>query len=941
MQVNVERVQASPRGHYQLIPNINRSGRALPETVTADDVRQSVRTDRETPSRKLRDGEIYSIMVDVSAAEIAAHPALQLEVHFAAGLFSVLDKSGIPLKGQDRVPVTVPLALAKKDSTKTRGVQFFLEAQTFWGSPLLAPDAPPTLFFRFVDNGQVLLEQTTFNGNDLRTADVILLGDDAAPDRLYVCDVTDNQPSVQEVAEGARRANVPVTVVPLGVNLGDSWLQDQFQMGYTSTRESTQRVIVHLPRMSHDLALIPGTPNLRNFVDAYFPSDGVGVVKDFWQTKVTVSDGTSSLALGVPESYVMYKALIRVPRVLSFMYSLIRKIDKSANPRVPGGDFANLYAVRIAIDDAHSRLLGYRNATPEQQTMILALKRTIDDISNYLARQGKAVQLIGKDASGTKTLGFNEDNQTALQTYFAELRDLHSSFNYGGNIEVSPPYGDAVYGKILTGSLSSEPLKSFLTSRGSRHPIASVYTKWLDVGHVDEIAAFADQGNGSFSILRAAPMLAIAMLERAVEYQKSDKLVTRLFRGKKWTHQASPGSPDAHTPPAAYAAILTKDGPYDLSGLGAHVDRSEKNPYGHAAFHDDRQFFVFSRRSTVDARYAAFIPCAGLLATCRPTNRAVDALFLANDYRYADELAYQSYYESKAYREEGLPYRLDTVLAKEFRGVPVRPLPFLFDRASDFLHTGTKAIIPGSVNLQALGRVVLVPRPYGPRMRVADAIALVSEFLARPGGVNTVPDAQYVRSRGLDQTWHWTRAGERIDRAAIGTWPTPFDADYDEMNRSEALAVAVSTTTYEVMSLYRILHGNDPLSNHPVSEAENLYRIAGYFKDGFDEFKNVPVDYCEGDTAKSHPKQDQYEKDIQTVMDRIRTANPNVFDNAGNLLPTAWTKLSIPEATVDIFELYAQVVLESLGLTVQWVDSWYYHVHSGGIHCGTNVLRNR
>jgi hypothetical protein len=29
-----------------------------------------------------------------------------------------------------------------------------------------------------------------------------------------------------------------------------------------------------------------------------------------------------------------------------------------------------------------------------------------------------------------------------------------------------------------------------------------------------------------------------------------------------------------------------------------------------------------------------------------------------------------------------------------------------------------------------------------------------------------------------------------------------------------------------------------------------LYRIAGYFKDGFDAFKNFPVDFCRGDTEQ-------------------------------------------------------------------------------------------
>ncbi|MDQ3776904.1 MAG: protein-arginine deiminase domain-containing protein [Pseudomonadota bacterium] len=942
MEIIVEQVQPSGRGHYRLIPNINRSGRALPDTVSADDLRQNPKTDREAPSRKLRDGQIYSIMVDVSPAEFAAHAALSLEVHFAAGLFRVLDKSGIPLKRQDATPVVIDLVQAKKDNTKARGIQFFLEAQTFWGSALLPKDAPRNLFFRFVDGSkQVLVEQASFKGNDLLTADVILVGDDVPAERIYICDVVENQPSVRDVADAARQAGVPLTVVPQSVNLGDSWLQDQFQLGYTATREGSQEVIVHLPRMVNDAALIPGTPNLRNFVDAYFPSDGIGVVKDFWQLKVAVSDGLNTLELGVAESFVVFKQLVRVIRLLSLMFSLIRKIDKRANPSLPGGDFTDLYLLRIAIDDAYAQLLGYRQVTAEQKSLILALRTAINEISAVLGRTRESVQFTIQTQDGTKQFDFNADNRSALQNFFRAIRDLHSSRNYGGNIEVSPPYADAVYGKIIAGSISSDPLKDFLTSRGSRHPIASVYTNWLDVGHIDEIACFVDRGTGGFAVLRAAPMLAITMLVRAVAYQREGKLVTRLFRGKKWIHEATAGSPDSHPPPSAYAALLGPDGPYGLQGLGTKVDRSEPQPYGHAAFHDDRQFLVFSRRRTVDARYAAFISCADLLAMCRSTNRAADALFLANDFRYADEVAYRPYYDSDAYREEALPFRLDTVLAKEFAGVPVRPVPVLFDRVDDFLHSGTKAIVPDLVNLQTLGRYVLVPRPYGPRMRVADAIALVGEFAERQGGVKLKPDADYIRSRGLDQTWHWTRSAERVHRASIGAWPTDFDADYEEMNRSDALAVAVSTTKYEVLSLYRLLHANDPLANHPVSEPENLYRIAGYFKDGFEEFKNYRGDFCEGDTGKAHPRQDQYEADIQKVMDRIRRANPNVFDNAGNVASRDWVKIDIPEETVDIFELFTQLVLESLGMKVQWVDSWYYHTHSGGIHCGTNVLRSR
>lgn len=940
MDITVERLLPSARGHIQLIPNINRSGRVLPESVSAEDVRRNEKTDRENPARKLRDPEIYSVIVSVTPDEFAARSALWLEVHFAQGLFRVLDKSGIPLK--DASPVRVDLVQARKDNTKGRGIQYFLEAQTFWGSPLLPKDAQRSVSFRFIDgSNQIITERSVFKGGDLRTADVILIGDDAPAERIYVCDVVENQPSIREVSEGARGAGVPVTVVPQNVNLGDSWIQDQFQLGYTATRESAQRIIVHLPRMVNDAALIPGTPNLRNFVDGHFPSDAIGVVKDFWQLKVQVSDGSNTLELEVAESYIVFKQLVRAIRLLNVMFSLIRKIDDRANPKVPGGDLTDLYLVRVAIDSAHIQLRGYRKVSTDQQALILALHTAIDETSMVLARSREAVQLKINTTAGSKILEFTNDNRSALQNFFRSLRDLHSSLNYGGNIEVSPPYADAVYGKILTGSISAEPLKDFLTSRGTQHPIASVYTNWLEVGHIDEIMCFASKGAGGFGILRAAPMLAMTMLDRAVAYQKQGKLVTRLFRGKKWIHEMTAGSPDSHRPPNTYAALLAPGGPYDLKGLGTKVDRSEKQPYGHAAFHDDRQFLVFSQSRTVDARYAAFISCADILGLCRSTNRAVEVLFLASDFRYADELIYRPYYDSDSYRQDALPYRLDSIIAKEFAGMPVWPVPVLFDRADDFLHGTTKAVVPDLVNFQTLGRHVLVPRPYGPRMRAADAMTLIQELPEREGRPKIKPDANYIKSRGLDQTWHWTRSAERVNRAALGGRPTPFDPEYEEMSLSDWMAITVSTTKFEASSIYGLLHSKDPLGNHPVSELENLNRIAGYFKDGFDEFKNFPVDFCEGDTAKAHPKQDKYEADIQKVMDRIRRANPNVFDNAGNIASRDWVRIAIPEETVDIFELLTQLTLESIGMEVHWVDSWYYHTHGGGIHCGTNVLRSR
>jgi hypothetical protein len=47
----------------------------------------------------------------------------------------------------------------------------------------------------------------------------------------------------------------------------------------------------------------------------------------------------------------------------------------------------------------------------------------------------------------------------------------------------------------------------------------------------------------------------------------------------------------------------------------------------------------------------------------------------------------------------------------------------------------------------------------------------------------------------------------------------------------------------------------------------------------------------------------------------------------------------IREQTVDLFEAYIALVADALGLQLAWIDSWFYHVKFGGIHCGTNVLR--
>ena len=950
MQITLEKVSPGRTGHLRLLPNINRSGRTLPETPSSDDLTANAKVDCERPTRMLSDTQIYSLMIDISDAEAKANPAMTLEASFDPMLFQLLNASGIPLPKQTTQPFTLDLAQARKDATKSRGVQFFVEALTFSGSPLLDPKASQTMAFRILDGtGGELLNQPTFGGADIRTADVILLGDDAPAERLLICDVGENGPSLSEVTAAAKAAGVPLTIVPIELGMGDSWMQDQFQIGYTATNEGDQRVIVHLPRVANDSSVVPGTANLRNVVDTYFPSDNIGVVKDFWATTVTVSDGSQSATLDVGQSFVVYKQLNMVSRILAAMNRLLAQAAPKTQPPVvmPGDIFAEL----IAIETVLAQLLAVRTAGKEVLDRIADVKPTVDRLSDTVFVKGGSVGLKLEMGNDKKTLLFAADTgsstNAALTNFFAALSSLHSSRNYGGNIEVSPPMPDAPYGKILAGSLAAKPLIDFLTSRGKLHPLVTATTEWLAVGHIDEIAAFAPTSSGGFCLLRASPRLALSMLQKLVERQGQGSRVTRLFRGKKWVHKSTAKATDPLRPPKAYSRLL-KSGTYDLSGFTTPVPKTTPPPFGESAFHDDRQFLVINTMAEADAHYAAMIGCADLLAVCSAANRAAEDLFLVKNYTYADDPTYQKYYDDDYFKKSILPFRFDKVVDDSFPGVKIYRLPVLFDHVADYFNDQVSALMPAAVNFQTLGSTALVPRPYGPRMDVAEAAKFVMEVLAGLDYPKVTVDEKFIRDRGLDKTWHWTRKSERVDHASLSNIPTPYDKsykDYVDTNRLSAAQDSKLSVEAAMVQPYfdfwKIQHGNDPLANHPVPEAETLYRIAGYFKDGFDPFKNVAVDYCKGDTESAHPLADKYETDIKPVMDAIDKANPGVFDKNGSVIPTDWTRILIPEDTADVFEVLTHALMESLGLTVSWIDSWYYHTHFGGIHCGTNVLRRR
>jgi Protein-arginine deiminase (PAD) len=189
-----------------------------------------------------------------------------------------------------------------------------------------------------------------------------------------MCELEENKPAVIEVREAARQAGVPLTMVPKNLGMGDTWLQDQFQVAYALAGRSQMQVILHLPRVINAGSLFPTTPNLKNFVEHYFPSQSVGLFNEFWEQTIPVSDGRRQNAeLSVTESFILYKDLELAVRVLRYTFRQIGEIDPAQKAAFENFKFNNLYKVRLEIRSAYEKLNAYTNV--DENSRISAISR--------------------------------------------------------------------------------------------------------------------------------------------------------------------------------------------------------------------------------------------------------------------------------------------------------------------------------------------------------------------------------------------------------------------------------------------------------------------------------------------------------------------------------------------------------------------------------------
>ncbi|WP_062059625.1 protein-arginine deiminase family protein [Aquimarina longa] len=857
-----------------VIPNIDVESRRLPNRVSNG---AAPVLDWKNRSLVRGENEVSNIIIKKSAGtRFPANCNLVLKVvgksRKKVRLYSSRGQRIIPMVGFSETLFSVP--------NFTNQITFKIQVHTLTGSP-----STNTVSTTLTNDQLLRLELLCVVGANVQVADTSLLSvsplifmdNNAVVERLYICEIPEiqnidqgNTPAIRDITNAFRSIRgVRLVKVPISTSLGDSWLQDQFQVGYCHKPRSIERVVLHLPRMRSNVVVVNNTPNLSTFVTEHFPSTNLGLFQEFWERNVAnyVDANGRSQSLSFSQSYEVMSLLVKFWNLWSKLIRLdfdilhppsdntmllsgimntirenLKEILKNENLSEAREQLERYYtAIR---DELNSRGADDINYSDDQRSFYTGLSADLtvryNQVRDIVVLQHPNQISITTQRMGVITLSTEEANRLDAKIYA-----LHDSTNYGGNLEVTPPIAGAPLGKIVLGSadrMDSE-LFGFLMSQG-KQPILNINTSWLDVAHVDELVTFVSdpRSNGAkHAAFYASPKIAMDILTKAYtlyiqglpnghpheigrpltigtmrRMDAGNHPVTRLFRGKYWWHHHPEGALNPIEPPKLYLRMV-------------------------------EYFSYFVRYQSGEGRdryYPAALNAHELLYFGSITNEWIADNFITN---------------------------LVEQLSLETPDVELIPIPVLFDRVvqrenpdteevePNFDDDSTTAFTPDMINMQIINGHLLIPKPHGPRMKTADAITVLRQVMDTKyhGKLNR----RYFVSRRLHKTEVWMKS---------------------------------------------------PLN--PGTTQSELRQIAKQFRDGFPD------------------------NTLDEIQDLIFNANRRDFDRNDNLR-SGWRKLTIPENTIGLFEAYTQIVAESLHLTVHWVDSWFYHVRLGGIHCGTNVIR--
>ena len=876
-----------------VVANLDADRQRLPPVVTAG---RPVTLDYQRPTKSGADDELVSLEVRVNNTAALTAGQLLLRVTGALAERTVIyDDRGIQLPagsaGEHLLP---PLG--------GRPLTLSLELRSCPGAPMNRPMTLETVFTP--DNtDEINFElqllgrdpsgvETRFDVGAFSAAPVLFLDNGVTATRLYICDTPDTQAALADVRTALPGLGaVRLVTVPAAVAAGDTWLQDQFQPALCVGADGWRHLLIHCPRMRSNFVSRQSQTNLAAFVVSHFPSQNVGLLNDFWTRELVFTDAAGArVTLPFPDCIQLAKLMSRVDDLVSAINHEIQLLDPSAD--LHRGTWSELRArlPEIVEDFARRAETAKRDGADSWNATVDALLAD----ARARAAQIRTAMPSGSAAGSVRltvgTRSFEVADATADKLSL-RVHQLEGSANYGGNLESAPPTPDAPLGWIVVGNAIIDEgdadneadhvdpdLLRFLYKQKQR--VFQVDSTWLDVGHVDEMLTFVPDANGSvsFAALRASSGLAMAIIRAAAaryrdglptddpqtgDFRPSGVLerltakgrspVSRMMRGKLWVQsnpRPEPGEevPDVLDPPRTYqrlSQVMNGGDPRDpTSGrINIYDIHYWPGPGPERMYHADMTVLelLYCERDKDGAS----------------TNDFIESRFLAP---------------------------VDKEVHERFGDARIFPLPVLFDRIgsvaawTDYAWAfTTSAFTPDVVNLQVVNGHLLVPRPGGPRMKPADALAVLGAVLdqfpqAKP--LKSQLTATFLQQRRLTTTTCWLRRHEPVYReiSRIGTIRSVFDG---------------------LMTLDDVVKA---------------------FQDGFPGM--APRD----------------------VAAHIREWNPREFTPDGRLRD-GWRKIVLHEQTVDLFEAYILMVANALGLAVDWVDTWFFHTHFGGIHCGTNLLR--
>jgi hypothetical protein len=868
-----------------LVANLDADRRSRPEFTAGA---RPVELDYQRAAKSSQENDLLRIILRVPQPPAPEDVQYSLVItDRPQGRTRIYDQNGRPLRPLRTMPNVYPISFASAQLTLQ------MEAQTLPGAPIspstLGLSTPPA--WSQVDEGSIRLELTCPDASGGRevldwacfTVAPLLFCEETLPaEAVYICELQDptsrsssptleNQPALADFNSALAGTGVPLVRLSPEQCGQDGWIQDQFKITYCHTPAGLMYIVLHFPRMGTNiLQSTDDVTLLSSFVRGYFPSRQVGLFQEFWDRRIQYQDSDDH-----PQSLTFGDSR-RIVLIINRVYSLRQKLmhwlgslnrDEAAQ-RGSEETFGRMLLSLPSLVRLVNRELRQAQAntnSDQLRDLIDAEIRNIEAQHRYIRR---SITIQG-DRISVQTLNSDLTDQE-FSRLCERVEQIHSAENFGGNIIASPPVSGARFGKViignkrtLLGELVDPDLKRFLR-RQNTQPLVEIDTSWLQVGHIDELITFAPSNAGGerFAILRASPAVALIILyealrlflqglnrglfydlaspdvedfvrsNRPLAFQRQTRMgespITHMLRGKTWLHHHPPEGFVPLEPPLIYRTMAWN------YRVHTSIEDYEINPLPYQPGEGD------------DRHYPANISVREYLYFENGTNEEIEPL--SSDSAQTGGAGE----ESASFMET-----VDEILAREFPHISIIKLPVLFDSVEDWEYDVTSAFTPNLVNMQIINSRAVVPRPFGPRMKVGDTITVLQAVFER-----------------LSTSNHTSRLSER------------YFADRDLINPR----VWICNT--------------------------NIREISEQFRDGFPE-RGLP----------------EIERLIQDANQR---GSPFLRDGR---LRTGWHNIMIPEETVDLFEAYTQIVLESIGLEVHWVDSWYYHVRGGEIHCGTNVKR--